>query len=136
MAGDATELGKNVGVSLRVGVPARSRPTSIGSRDELPWITFRAIQWLTRYLRPEMKVFEYGAGGSTLFLARRVRELVSVEHDETFHSVVAERLAKRGIQNCRLIFRPSDSLSRELPPELLWHHELHILRVQACGEKL
>ena len=71
--------------------------------DERPWITFRAIQWLRSYLQPEMRVFEYGAGGSTLFLAKRVRELVSVEHDESFHSVVAHRLAKQGVHNCRLV---------------------------------
>ena len=81
--------------------------------DELPWITFRAIQWLSQYLRPEMKAFEYGAGGSTLFLAKRVQELVSVEHDETFHSVVAARLADEGIQNCRLILSRPEKLSRE-----------------------
>jgi len=71
--------------------------------DELPWITFRAIQWLLSFLKPEMRVFEYGTGGSTLFFAKRVSELVSVEHDEVFHSAVAGRLAKQGIQNCRLV---------------------------------
>ena len=81
--------------------------------DELPWVTFRAIRWLKGYLRPEMKVFEYGAGGSTLFLAKRVRELVSVEHDETFHAVVAASLAKEGIHNCRLILIRPEKLSRE-----------------------
>jgi predicted O-methyltransferase YrrM len=78
--------------------------------DELPWITFRAIQWLLDYLQPQMRAFEYGAGGSTLFLAKRVRELISVEHDEAFHSVVADRLAKSGIQNCRLVLCRPETL--------------------------
>ena len=81
--------------------------------DELPWITFRAIRWLLSYLKPEMTVFEYGAGGSTLFLAKRVGELVSVEHDETFHSLVAGRLAKNGIQNCRLVLCHSERRSQQ-----------------------
>jgi len=62
-----------------------------------------------------MKVFEYGAGGSTLFLAKRVRELVSVEHDASFHNVVAERLARQGIKNCRLILCQPESAPREMP---------------------
>ncbi|MDP2056339.1 MAG: hypothetical protein Q8K35_01095, partial [Thiobacillus sp.] len=53
--------------------------------DEVPWITFRAIDWLDTYLKSDMSVFEYGAGGSTLYLAKRVRNVVSVEHDEGFY---------------------------------------------------
>ena len=54
-------------------------------QDETPWITFRAIDWLDAFLKPDMDVFEYGAGGSTLYLAKRARRVVSVEHDEGFH---------------------------------------------------
>lgn len=57
-----------------------------------PWLTFSAIQFLERYLRPNMAVFEYGAGGSTLFLARRVGRLYSVEHDQAFADAVRGRL--------------------------------------------
>lgn len=88
--------------------------------DELPWITFRAIQWLLSYLRPEMRVFEYGAGGSTLFLAKRVKELVSVEHDETFHWVVADRLAKQGIGNCRLVLSRPERPSPQPVPDVAY----------------
>jgi FkbM family methyltransferase len=49
--------------------------------DRRPWITFAAARFLLRQLSPQTRVFEYGAGGSTLFFAKRVGELVSVEHD-------------------------------------------------------
>lgn len=88
--------------------------------DELPWITFRAIQWLLSYLEPDMRAFEYGAGGSTLFLAKRVRELVSVEHDEMFHSVVADRLARQGIRNCRLVLSRPERLSAQPAPDVAY----------------
>lgn len=71
--------------------------------DELPWITFRAIDWLDAYLRPDMSVFEFGAGGSTLFFADRVRKLVSIEHDKGFFELVRSMLAERGVANCELI---------------------------------
>ena len=71
--------------------------------DEVPWITFRAIDWLDAYLKPDMSVFEYGAGGSTLYLAKRVRNVVSVEHDEGFHQWVKEILSQRAIHNCQLM---------------------------------
>ena len=49
--------------------------------DERPWITFPAIEFLERTLTRDMRVFEYGAGGSTLFFATRVKEVVSIEHE-------------------------------------------------------
>lgn len=73
--------------------------------DELPWITFRAIDWLDSYLDSGMKVFEYGAGGSTLFLAKRAGSVVSVEHDESFYRIVRDELLRRNINNCQLILR-------------------------------
>lgn len=47
-----------------------------------PWMTFDAIRFLQDFLEPGMRAFEYGMGSSTVFLARRCAELVSVEHDE------------------------------------------------------
>jgi hypothetical protein len=63
--------------------------------DALPWITYEAQRALERILTPEMRVFEYGTGGSTLFLAPRVAELVSVEHDPDWHAKVQARVGNR-----------------------------------------
>lgn len=49
--------------------------------DEQPWFTFEAIDFLSRILNKDMVGFEYGCGGSTIFLAQRMKSLVSVEHD-------------------------------------------------------
>lgn len=78
--------------------------------DGLPWITFGAIRWLERYLEPGMSVFEYGAGGSTLFFAERVRELVSVEHDEHFHRIVRDRLDRDARCNVDLRLRKPEPM--------------------------
>ena len=50
-------------------------------KDGAPYVTFRAMEWLEGYLTPEVSVFEYGSGGSTVYLAKRVKTVVSVEHD-------------------------------------------------------
>ena len=42
---------------------ARKRPLDL----EIPWFSYAAIDFLEDYLQPEMSVFEYGTGGSTLF---------------------------------------------------------------------
>lgn len=70
--------------------------------ESIPWMTFRAIRWLKSYLGKDMDVFEYGAGGSTLFFARRARTVVSVENDPQWHDIIARALRERGISNCDL----------------------------------
>lgn len=49
--------------------------------DGWPWMTFPAMRHLEGLLDASSKVFEYGAGGSSIFFASRVGKLVSVEHD-------------------------------------------------------
>jgi predicted O-methyltransferase YrrM len=65
-----------------------------------PWIPFEATNWLEHYLKPHMKVFEYGSGASTIFFAERVAEVTSIEHDKRWHALVSRALAQRGITNC------------------------------------
>ena len=48
---------------LRDRAPERSSPLEI----QLPWISYGAIDFLDGYLKPDMTVYEYGSGGSTLF---------------------------------------------------------------------
>jgi hypothetical protein len=57
------------------------------ARLDVPWWTYRAIDVVETWLgaRPmPARVFEYGAGASTAWLARRAGEVHSVEHDTEF----------------------------------------------------
>lgn len=56
--------------------------------DIIPWLTYPATAFLKQRLQQELFVFEYGAGGSTLFFAQRVNEIHSVEHQpEWYHQI-------------------------------------------------
>ena len=70
--------------------------------DRFPWMVYEAIDWLQSYLGPEMQLFEWGSGGSTLFFASRVRSVITVEHDPAWHSVVAQQLLHYDIHNVHL----------------------------------
>ncbi len=54
----------------------------------VPWMVYPAVEFLVPRLRPDMSVFEYGSGNSTLWWASRVRELVSCEHDPAWYEKV------------------------------------------------
>ncbi|MEM6827211.1 MAG: class I SAM-dependent methyltransferase [Pseudomonadota bacterium] len=50
---------------------------------DLPWWNVEATREIEAFLaaRPEARVFEYGSGASTVWLARRAHEVITVEHD-------------------------------------------------------
>jgi hypothetical protein len=63
---------------------------------DVPWWTYRAIDvveaWLAAHPRP-IRAFEYGSGASTLWLAKRVDEVHTVEHHREFGEHVAASFA-------------------------------------------
>jgi hypothetical protein len=65
-----------------------------------PWIPFAAADWLEHYLNRNRKVFEWGSGGSTIFLSERAGRVFSIEHDKKWHALVSRALGQRGLTNC------------------------------------
>jgi hypothetical protein len=64
---------------------------------DVPWWTYGAIAEVTSWLearddRP-VRVFEYGSGASTFWLAKRATEVHSVEHHRGFGEMMARELA-------------------------------------------
>jgi len=69
---------------------------------EQPWFSYAAIDFLESFLGPQMSVFEYGSGGSTLFFARRVRTVISTEDNTTWFENVGRRLTELNLKNVTL----------------------------------
>jgi len=72
-------------------------------RRRLPWLTYDAIHYLTAQVRPDLKVFEYGSGGSTLFWASRTSLCVSVEHDPAWAARLRPLLSEAPQVELRLV---------------------------------
>lgn len=53
--------------------------------NPIPWITYPAISFLEQRVASEATVFEYGCGNSTLWWAKRVRSVISYEHDKRWY---------------------------------------------------
>lgn len=69
--------------------------------DASPWISFTVIKFLDKYLKSDMKVFEYGSGGSTLFFAKRVEKVVSIEHHKLWFEKVNQYLKELKVNNIK-----------------------------------
>jgi len=80
-------------------IPARGvSPIELG----LPWISFAAIDFLSKWVSPGHRVFEWGCGGSTAFFANRASRVVSLEHDPEWYSRVKIMLKERLLANVDL----------------------------------
>jgi hypothetical protein len=65
----------------------RRRPVTARARP-MPWFTFPTTAFLVPRLRPDMRVFEFGGGYSTLWWGHYVEHVSSVEQDQ---AVATER---------------------------------------------
>jgi len=82
----------------------------------LPWWTFESARLVERFLalHPGAKVFEYGAGASTLWLAQRAAQVRFVEHDPEWMRVFQPHLAGFSQVEGRLV-TPQPSAAPQYP---------------------
>lgn len=73
-----------------------------------PWIAIGAIRFLERELRRDWSALEWGSGRSTVWFARRVGRLTSVEHDPSWFERVAGILDGEGLDRVDLRLVPMD----------------------------
>lgn len=74
--------------------------------SQLPWISFGALRRLERFLQPSHHVFEYGGGGSTLWFARHVGSVLTMESDSAWHGHLIKRIAELRLSNVRCELQP------------------------------
>jgi hypothetical protein len=69
---------------------------------ELPWVTVIAKNYIENFLKtkskPEVNVFEYGSGGSSLFFLKYSSQVVSIEHNEEWFELVNKTVKQKNIK--------------------------------------
>lgn len=76
---------------------AQQKPIDAAGKP-LPWLTYPAIDFLSRLDYSNKDIFEYGSGFSTLYWAARAHSIVSVESDRQWY----ERMRSQIPPNCTL----------------------------------
>ena len=66
---------------------------------EHPWLTRDAVKLLDSLIKPTDVGVEFGSGRSTVWFARRLKSLVSVENDDVWHNKVSNKLKKQGLNS-------------------------------------
>lgn len=79
-----------------------------------PWFVMGSITYLedefleNPYHPLTFRAFEWGSGGSTIWLSQRTKSVVTLEHDREWVEQTQAELDKYGIQNVSLILRALD----------------------------
>jgi hypothetical protein len=77
---------------------AGSGPLKLG----IPWINYPGIDFLKHFLKGKSTAFEWGMGGSTIFLRRYVPTVISVEHDQKWFVEAEKAIESAQLNRFRL----------------------------------
>ncbi len=104
---------------------------------DVPWWTYDAIDrveaWIADHDGP-VRVFEWGSGASTLWLARRVDAITTVEHHRGFAEHIAPALAEHP-NITSLVVEPTESAHPTVPSAKEGHQGLDFAAYVAAIEQ-
>ena len=79
----------------------------------LPWMTYPAIEFLKKNLQKNQIIFEFGCGASTLFFAKRVKKVISLETDPRWFAIIKNKLVEQSLSNVEITLM-TDGLTNNL----------------------
>ena len=82
------------------------------TNQPIPWFTYPSIEFLSERLNKKLNVFEFGSGNSSLFFAKRVRRIISVEHNREWFDKIKNSLP----DNSEIQIVESNSFDQYLEP--------------------
>ncbi len=81
--------------------------------EELPWMPYPIIDFLSERISKSIDIFEYGSGSSTIFFAKRAKTITSIEYDNSWYEIIKHKLAE--YKNSEIIFQEvSDSYIKKV----------------------
>lgn len=93
----------------------RASQGSSSVKDRSPWITFDAIEILKRHVTKSSSVFEFGAGGSTLFFLDHAKTVFSVEHDVDWLNILKQNLSEEECKRWTPILAEPEENTASIP---------------------
>jgi tRNA A58 N-methylase Trm61 len=56
--------------------------------EPLPWMTHPFIEFISKKINKETTIFEFGSGSSTLFFAKKVKKIISIETRKNWYEAI------------------------------------------------
>jgi Methyltransferase domain len=90
----------------------------------LPWWSFGAIEAVREWCSGSVEAFEYGSGGSTVFLSRLCQSVTAVEDDAEWLARMRAEIDRAELRNVTLHLAPFDFLKPVAFEESSYLHAL------------
>lgn len=78
------------------------KPRELHDKPYVPWYTEESIEYLEENLKDTFVGFEFGAGGSTVWIAKRIKHLTVAEDSEDWFNEIGKTLKKENLNNVDL----------------------------------
>ena len=85
------------------------------NKNPIPWWTYSFNDFFIPKLNSNLEVFEYGSGNSTIFLSKKVKNIISIEHNKEWFEKMKSKICK----NVNLKFIPLDKYEGEYSKAIL-----------------
>ena len=72
---------------------------------DAPWLTKTAVEFLHSWLSTDHIGLEWGSGRSTIWLARRIKHLTSVEHSEDWFDRLVRKIDELHLDNITYLYK-------------------------------
>lgn len=76
------------------------KPVS-ANNEPLPWFTYPAIEYLAQFDLSNKSIFEWGSGNSSLFFAKRCKQITSIESDNEWYKYISSK----SLSNQKILLR-------------------------------
>ena len=108
-----------------------------------PWVNEKYrmdyLSFLDEILTLDSEVIEFGSGGSSLYIAKKVKHLTTLEYDSVWHEIVQEEIAKEGITNITLHFDPDypknfhcEKACFDIAINDIWHGDARVRTIETA----
>ena len=81
--------------------------------NEIGWYTYPAIEYLNNLDFSQKSIFEYGSGNSSIFWAKKSKNIISIEHDEKWFNKVKSNLR----ENQTLLLKTNEGYENSISEE-------------------
>lgn len=68
------------------------------------WVTYKAKSWLEKWLKPHHVGWEFGSGYSTIWFAKRVKFLTSLENKIVWYNRMRKLMSDHKVDNVQLLY--------------------------------
>ncbi|MFM6976625.1 MAG: FkbM family methyltransferase [Sphingobacteriaceae bacterium] len=93
--------------------------------EALPWVTYSFIDFIKSRISNQHLIFEFGSGNSTIFYAKKAKQVVSVEHDKAWF----DKIKSASPANAEMIFSELETNGAYSQMPLSTGNKYHIIIV-------